>query len=741
MDPPCRLLEYFSGSPRTKTKIFMQNVNEVFQYINLIIKNKTIKDLQCIKGIFLLAKTFIKYEDVIDPIRITKIFIAIAERIDYNLNDIELKDIKSELIKIIVKRGEETNDANIKLCIEKLLNRNRINTPMNSKIDSVLCNNFINVQHNKSNNYDNDIYMEPTNVEYKINKTFKHTEIEINKMITKLKKNFTYNFKYEKEEIQFSLSNDFITENYLILHTYFIIPFPQTKNLLCELNNIFSKSESYSDITLFENDLSKQIDILPQMKYIYKYFSVRNYLKTKTELQKILIQKNETAVTIISLYFIILSHIFLAEYYEAMFYINKALKITHTNLLSFMYTFFFDIKFTLERMDNLYGPSTLYNFDKYFIGKFNQSFNFYDLNHKYMTNRFLCSDISIKREIRTINKKILPSKELLKILDCFPTFIFISCYTFENNLCFNIFSCKFENKCNHFCFDLDFIEVLKEFDAILTESNSTLKGFGNLDVKEWWNKRFQLNHSLSLLLNRVNSKFEKSLSQLNKNIFLICDEVTTNFPFESIAIFKDSSIYRIPSFEFLLKKHEDIPKTQKIKKIFYLLDPERNLQKSQERISDYFKNSFVNKLNIKGVTGRNLTESEWREAFSSDLFLYFGHGSGKKHIPKNFKQMLKNNNVFLFGCSSSKLLCHKNFKRNGQAMEYLNKVNTFIGCLWDVTDRDLDIFAMGLLDRIFNMRESINISEIFKESIKSMKLRYLNGSAIVMWGYPTIFTI
>lgn len=170
--------------------------------------------------------------------------------------------------------------------------------------------------------------------------------------------------------------------------------------------------------------------------------------------------------------------------------------------------------------------------------------------------------------------------------------------------------------------------------------------------------------------------------------------------------------------------------------MYYHLDPKNNLPKTNERITQYFCKTALT-LNVKNTTGRELSGSECEEAIGCDIFMYFGHGTGiNQH--NNIQNNKKKKNMFLFGCSSSRLLCVPNFKRHSFLMEYLNSVNVFIGCLWDVTDHDLDKFAMELMD-ILIVKRNLQIVEVVRMARKSMKLRYMNGAAVVVWGYPTIF--
>ena len=97
-------------------------------------------------------------------------------------------------------------------------------------------------------------------------------------------------------------------------------------------------------------------------------------------------------------------------------------------------------------------------------------------------------------------------------------------------------------------------------------------------------------------------------------------------------------------------------------------------------------------------------------------FLYFGHGNGYKYLKD-----CRSQNLALFGCSSAKTIYNRNFRRQGAIYSYLNTSKFLIGCLWDITDRDLDeitgaILKHGIIDK------------------DVCKLKHLNGAAVVVYG-------
>ncbi|KAK3332505.1 peptidase family C50-domain-containing protein [Cercophora scortea] len=91
------------------------------------------------------------------------------------------------------------------------------------------------------------------------------------------------------------------------------------------------------------------------------------------------------------------------------------------------------------------------------------------------------------------------------------------------------------------------------------------------------------------------------------------------------------------------------------------------------------------------------TEVEFTTALTStDILLYFGHGSGAQYIRSRTIRRLDRcrATVLLMGCSSARLSDAGQFEVYGPAWNYMMAgCPAVVGTLWDVTDRDIDRFA------------------------------------------------
>ncbi|OBA27606.1 hypothetical protein HANVADRAFT_15333, partial [Hanseniaspora valbyensis NRRL Y-1626] len=120
---------------------------------------------------------------------------------------------------------------------------------------------------------------------------------------------------------------------------------------------------------------------------------------------------------------------------------------------------------------------------------------------------------------------------------------------------------------------------------------------------------------------------------------------------------------------------------------------------------------------------------------------YLGHGNGIQYTSS--KMLKKQKNIapsLLIGCSSVKITNNNSFFGYGTLISYLiGGCPLVLGNLWDVTDKDIDLFSLSLFNKIgiiSNGGKGERIDIACRESRYECRLRYLNGSAPVIYGLP-----
>ncbi|EXJ67410.1 uncharacterized protein A1O5_09423 [Cladophialophora psammophila CBS 110553] len=272
---------------------------------------------------------------------------------------------------------------------------------------------------------------------------------------------------------------------------------------------------------------------------------------------------------------------------------------------------------------------------------------------------------------------------------------------------------------------------------------------------------------------------QRSTSQEKQgHVILVLDKELQVFPWESLSCLKGQAVSRMPSIASIwerLKAIGDqshdlegymIPRTDGA----YILNPSSDLKATQETFGQIFQDQLPG---YRAVVNRQPEGNEFETALKgSSLMLYFGHGGGGQYIrPRTIRKMDKCAVALLMGCSSAKLTECGVYEPHGLPLSYLSGGSpAVVGTLWDVTDRDIDRFAMelmaqwGLIDVGLgsgapktNKSENaktrkedrtrrqacddpklgpVSLDEAVAHARDACLLKYLNGAAPVMYGIP-----
>lgn len=185
---------------------------------------------------------------------------------------------------------------------------------------------------------------------------------------------------------------------------------------------------------------------------------------------------------------------------------------------------------------------------------------------------------------------------------------------------------------------------------------------------------------------------------------LVLDKQLHAFPWESLPCMAGLAVSRVPSLACLRQVMEACgvssnssggPAGHVVSRHggTYILNPSSDLQNTQE----FFQPSFQTLEGWDRIVNEAPREAEFEEALSSsNILLYFGHGSGAQYVRgKTIRRLERCKPVtFLMGCSSASLAEAGEFECYGPVWNYmLAGCPAVVGTLWDVTDRDIDRFA------------------------------------------------
>ncbi|KAK4163434.1 Separin [Cladorrhinum sp. PSN259] len=251
---------------------------------------------------------------------------------------------------------------------------------------------------------------------------------------------------------------------------------------------------------------------------------------------------------------------------------------------------------------------------------------------------------------------------------------------------------------------------------------------------------------------------------------LLLDKALHIFPWESLPCMQEQPISRLPSLACLRRLIIDQrasttgPASEghhaSLQSGSYILNPSADLKLTQSTflppLSSQLRswNSYVSK---------EPTEEEFESCLSSsDILLYFGHGSGAQYIRGRTIRRLDKCRaaVLLMGCSSAALVEAGEFEPAGPAWNYMMAGSpAVVGTLWDVTDRDIDRFAGRCFEEWGLLREGsvkvdgkggirVNKSKGGGDKVKrslveavavareACRFRYVTAAAVAVYGIP-----
>lgn len=200
-------------------------------------------------------------------------------------------------------------------------------------------------------------------------------------------------------------------------------------------------------------------------------------------------------------------------------------------------------------------------------------------------------------------------------------------------------------------------------------------------------------------------------AETRSHTILVLDKALHTFPWESLPCLQGLAVSRVPSLACLRRLIlEQKPRTAapeadgqeqhpaghhvSISSGTYMLNTSGDLKTTQA--------TFEEPLSTLGDSWRRIvkkapTEPEFEAALSSsDILLYMGHGGGAQYIRNRTIRRLDKcrATALLMGCSSASLADVGDFECYGLVWSYmLAGCPAVVGTLWDVTDRDIDLYT------------------------------------------------
>ncbi|KAJ9652902.1 separin protein [Neophaeococcomyces mojaviensis] len=271
--------------------------------------------------------------------------------------------------------------------------------------------------------------------------------------------------------------------------------------------------------------------------------------------------------------------------------------------------------------------------------------------------------------------------------------------------------------------------------------------------------------------------------QQGLHTILVLDKELESFPWEALPCLINHPVSRMPSLGSIFDRIALIRAQSSTASAYtishshtsqargaYIINPSHDLKSTQALLEPILSSHLPT---FNPVINHPPTEQEFIDHLTNnDLLLYFGHGSGAQYIRGRAIRALERCAVtWLMGCSSAKMTTCGKGESFGMPRYYmLGNSMAVVGCLWDVTDREIDRVSLqsmvewGLVDgsdarvieglkkrgrkgkeqqrRQAEKTDNDNRKKTLVEAIKGGReaslLKYLCGAAVVVYGVPVI---
>lgn len=283
------------------------------------------------------------------------------------------------------------------------------------------------------------------------------------------------------------------------------------------------------------------------------------------------------------------------------------------------------------------------------------------------------------------------------------------------------------------------IEDLLYFVLDILQFHGEQNAYDELDIDQIV---VDLEELIASCLTMLNEYKQISECKVFSHTVLVLDNECLQFPWESLPLLRKCSVSRVLSCSMLKGLLQDRGGKFTISNplFSYILNPAGDLLKTQER----FQSKFESLNWWHGTIQSKPTESELVEILEEDcpgqVFVYMGHGGGEQYIRSaSVKSLGRCCPSLLLGCSSGVLENSGDYEPCGTPINYLlGGCPLLVANMWDVTDKDIDLFSTAVLTRwgAFEENSNVDICTAVMQSRDECTLKYLNGGAPVVYGLP-----
>ncbi|XP_022657025.1 uncharacterized protein LOC111248630 isoform X2 [Varroa destructor] len=258
-------------------------------------------------------------------------------------------------------------------------------------------------------------------------------------------------------------------------------------------------------------------------------------------------------------------------------------------------------------------------------------------------------------------------------------------------------------------------------------------------------------------------------------VILVLDRHLINMPFDSCHMYHDHDVTRMPCVGLVAAQAQ----LQRVRNAalspaeaftladpyagFYCINPGDDLPESERRFRE---DMSVLIKRWEGTLGKPMEREDFKRMLrSKSVYLYCGHGTGRQHMREQMENINIRAAALIMGCSSGRMrIVGQKMDTEGYALRLvLGGSPAVLGNLWDITDRDCDLFTYALLrtwlwktwqdenqehetgdELVLSRRRDTEIvtraglAAAVGYARSACKLKSLVGAAPVVWGLPCL---
>lgn len=283
--------------------------------------------------------------------------------------------------------------------------------------------------------------------------------------------------------------------------------------------------------------------------------------------------------------------------------------------------------------------------------------------------------------------------------------------------------------------------ALEEFRAVLKEASECV----TLQCRrQWWAARRSLNTRLHKCLDSLQSQCLEDIAFLSSSqpLLLILGRHLHQLPWECLPALQDTTITRTPSLNFVTA-HKVMASYQDkdfldVESAYFVVNPQGDLKKTEKLFGQWFSGEE----GWEGVVGKPPSTDRLSVVLQEkDMYIYCGHSAGRFLANTIIRSLHLRASAFLMGCNSAELEVDGECDPSGHPLTHLLAgCPAVVGCLWSVTDGEIDRFCQSLVTSLLSSDHdnASSLPQHVNAARAACKLSHLVGSAPVVYGLPLI---